>query len=474
MRLKTVLFVFLPLMIISVSCATFYQINYNFNYAFENGNLDEAERLLDKSKRLETSRDRFLYYLNQGVVLSMQGQYELSNEYFEKAYIFGEDFHVNYFYEVASFLTNPGITIYRGEDHEHLILLYYKAMNFLKMNRHEEALIECRRLDIRLKQLSDRYASDNKYRRDAFVHVLMGIIYDADKDYNNAFIAYRNAVEVYREVYRDMFGVSIPHQLKEDLLRTAYLTGFDDEFRKYQEEFGLPDYRYQKVDAQLVFFWQNGLGPVKSEWSINFAVVRGRGGVVNFANDEYGFNFPFRYEYDEENEDGDRLKDLEFFRVAFPKYIERKPLYTQATIEVSSKEFPLELTEDINAVAFQVLQQRMLREFGKGLLRAAVKKAAEYQARKKDEGFGAALSLFNALTEKADTRNWQTIPHSIYYARVPLKEGKNEVEFKVSSGASADMDQQYEFIYNVNKGETIVHTFSSLEMLPRYRISRYY
>lgn len=473
MRWNTFLFTLL-LLTIGVSCATFYQINYNFNYAFENGNLDEAERLLERSKKLESSRDRFLYFLNQGVVNSMLGQYEISNDYFEKAYLFGEDFHVNYIYEIASFLTNPGITIYRGEDHEHLILLYYKAMNYLKMNKYEEALVECRRLDIRLRQLSDRYSSEKKYRRDAFVHVLMGIIYDADKDYNNAFIAYRNAVEIYREVYRDMFGVSLPEQLKKDLIRTAYLTGFDDEFQKYRQEFGMEHYRYQKVDGQLVFFWQNGLGPIKSEWSINFAVVRGRGGVVNFTNDEYGFNFPFRYEYNEEDERGDRLKNLEFFRVAFPKYMEREPLYSQARIRIYDEEFPLELTEDVNAIAFKVLQQRMLQELGKGLLRAALKKAAEYKAREENEGLGAAVSLFNALTEKADTRNWQTLPHSIYYTRVPLKEGENKVKFEVSSGAYADMDQEYDFVYNVERGQTIFHTFSSLEMSPRYRIRRYY
>src|SRR3546814_7467610 len=41
----------------------------------------------------------------------------------------------------------------------------------------EEALAECRRVNIRLQQLSDKYHSERKYQRDAFIHNLMGIIY---------------------------------------------------------------------------------------------------------------------------------------------------------------------------------------------------------------------------------------------------------------------------------------------------------
>ena len=79
----------------------------------------------------------------------MMGRYEESNEYFEKGFLFGEDYRKNYLYEVASYLTNPMVTTYKGEDHEHLMLLYYKALNFLKLGKTEEALVECRRLNIR-------------------------------------------------------------------------------------------------------------------------------------------------------------------------------------------------------------------------------------------------------------------------------------------------------------------------------------
>jgi hypothetical protein len=52
--------------------------------------------------------------------------------FFEKAYMLGEDYHVNYVNEAASFLLNPTIIEYKGEDFEILMVHYYKALNFLK------------------------------------------------------------------------------------------------------------------------------------------------------------------------------------------------------------------------------------------------------------------------------------------------------------------------------------------------------
>lgn len=451
-------------LVLLASCATYYEVNREFSESFESGRLEEADQLLAKKKKIEKSKERLLYYLNRGVVLSMLGQYEESNEYLEKAYLYSEDYQINYLNEAASLLTNPMFTAYKGEDHENLLVLYYKALNFLKMGQYDNALVECRRLNIRLQQLSDKYRSEKKYQQDAFIHTLMGIIYDAKNDYNNAFIAYRNALEIYNNDYSTMFGISAPDQLKEDILRTAYLTGFYQEYEQYKKEFGMESYSHEPNEGgTLVFFWNNGLGPVKSEWSINFAVVHGVGGAVNFTNDEYGFNFPFTVPYDEETE-STSLDDLEFFRIAFPKYTERPPFYSHGTLQVDGTQYQLELAEDVNAIAFRTLRERMLREFGKSLLRVALKKAAEHGARDEDDGLGAAIGFINALTEKADTRNWQTLPHSIYYTRVPLATGEQTVTLELSPIESGNKDEQV-FQYDVQKGETIFQTFSSLEYM---------
>jgi uncharacterized protein len=444
-----------------VSCATYYRQNFDFNKEFERGDLKQALETLKKNNSEANGKSRFIYYNNNGLLLSILGRYEDSNDNFEKAFLFGEDYRVNYLNEAASYFTNPNFSVYRGEDHEHLLLLYFKALNYLKLNKPEEALVECRRLNIRLNQLSDKYKSEKKLQRDAFIHTLMGIIYQSTKDYNNAFIAYRNAVEVYENEYAGMFSMTVPVQLKKDLLNTAYWTGFTDEYDRFKEKFAMQDYQPSKPDAELVFFWHNGLGPVKDEWSVNFVINHGTDNVVVFNNENLGVSFPYTLDKDKEKSD---LKNLEVFRVAFPRYTERPVYYQSACLELDSATYNLELAEDINKVAFYSLKQRMFEEFSKGLLRAALKKATEHSVRKEDDRLGAVIGLMNAITEKADTRNWQTLPHDIHYARVPLKEGANDVKFSLQT--PGQKNTIYNFTYQAAKGQTLFHTFSSLESTP--------
>lgn len=460
-------FMLVSLVIVFTACANYYQNNYSFNEKFEQGELTTALETLKKKSNEAHGKNRFIYYANKGLLLSVLGKYAESNESLEKAFLFGEDYRVNYIHEAASYLSNPMLTPYRGEDHEHLMVLYFKALNFLKLNKPEEALVECRRLNIRLNQLSDKYNSEKKLQRDAFIHTLMGIIYQSNKDYNNAFIAYRNAVEVYEKEYTTFFNIQVPEQLKKDLLNTAYWTGFMDEFDHFKNHFSMGDYKPVAPEAELVFFWHNGLAPVKEEWSINFVIDHQSDNVVLFRNESLGITFPFNVDKDKEKKD---LSSLEVFRVAFPKYEERPTYYKEGVIETDSVAFPLELTEDISQIAFYSLKQRMVTEMSKGLLRAALKKASEHSMREEDERLGALIGLVNAITEKADTRNWQTLPHSIHFARIPLQEGENPVKFKLRTGEGKNVD--YQFTYHATKGQTLFHTFSSLETMPTSQ--RYY
>lgn len=442
------------------SCATFYEINYEFNQNFEEGNIERAQTVLNKNKKRLKKKGEFLYYANHGVVSSMLSDYENSNVQFEKAYLYGEDYRQNPLNVVASFLVNPKLVKYPGEDHEHLLLLYYKALNYLKLGDKEAALVECRRLNNRLNDLSDRYKSDKKYKRDAFIHNLMGIIYEANGEYNNAFIAYRNAYDIYQEDFTQLFALSAPEQLKQDLLRSAHLTGFDDQVRKYEREFGVKYQHQPSPNGELVFFWHNGLGPIKDEWSVNFTVLPGGDGVVTFVNEDFGFNFPFNYDYDDD-EEGGSLTDLDFFRVAFPKYVERPMTHSSAALKLGNRKKELELAEDINAIAFKSLEQRMIWEFGKSLLRAAIKKATEKAAEDESEGLGLVVGLINAITEQADTRNWQTIPHSIYYTRMPLNAGENKVSIQLNREGTT-LSKNVDFTFTGQKGKTVFHTYQTL------------
>ncbi len=452
--IKTILKNLLLLLIFS-SCASYYQINAEFNKNFESGNIEQAAKILDKDKKAATRKTKFLYFANKGVVEHLLGNYEESNKWLEMGYLFGEDFQRNYLNVAASYFSNPNITVYKGEDHEHLFLLYYKALNYLKLKNYDAALIACRRLTQRLYELGDRYTSENKYQKDAFIQNLIGIIYDASGDYNNAFIAYRNSLEIYKKEFTEMFGIGTPEQLKKDLLRTAALAGFPEEIDRYTSEFGMEYKPLPNTEGgELVFIWHNGLVPIKEEWSINFILIEDAG-LVTFENEELGLIFPFPIDTDDDSE---LLSILENTRIAFPKYVERPPFFHHANLELNNYTYSLEKAEDINAIAFQVLRQRMVEELGKGLLRVALKKAAEKQVEKESENAGTLVGILNFITEQADTRNWQTIPHSIHYSRIPLKIGKNEVTFRTKESENEQI-----FTFEGIKGETQFQIYRSLE-----------
>ncbi|MCB0806235.1 MAG: hypothetical protein KDC05_10585 [Bacteroidales bacterium] len=444
-------------------CATYYQKTLKYQQFIYSGELEKAKKFLDKNEVKTGKKDRILYLMNQGWVNWMIDKNTESNKYLEEADLMIEDYRKKFGLELATLVSNPSIKPYKPEDFEKVMVNYLKALNYLNMNEYDEALVEARRINLKLQEINDQYKDHkNRYDNDAFAHVMMGLIYDANREYNDAFIAYRNAYNIYKNDYAENFGVQTPEQLKKDILRTAYLNRFGEELEFYEKEFGMKYEPKQHTGGELIFIWHNGFGPVKAEWGINFVKTSSGGGVIVFHNEELGISFPF-FIGDKPDEEKSAFAQLNFIRVAFPKYVERKPVYTAASVTADGNEYPLQVAEDINAIAFKTLYDRMLREMANSLLRLATKKAMEYAVRQENQDAGAALGILNALTEKADTRNWQTLPYEIRYVRIPLDTGNQTVRLKTFAGSRSE-EQNFQF--NIQKGKTYFYTFQSLETQP--------
>ena len=330
--------------IIVGGCATYYQQTQKFQQYILSSNFQKADQWLQNNQHEKEGKNKLLFYLNHGYVEWMLDEYEESNRHFEEADRIIEDYVKNYGLEALSLVTNPTIKPYRPEDFEAVMLHYFTALNYIQLRDYENALVECRRINIRLNELNDKYKDHkNRYQRDAFAHNLMGMIYEATGDYNNAFIAYRNAYEAYKEDYKEYFNMSVPDQLKKDVLRTAYLTGFQDEVRYYEKQFNT-DYEYTpNKHGEVIFFWLNGFGPVKDEWSIHFAKVPSpRDNYVVMQSRELNISFPI-YIGDKSEREKEAFSELRFFKVAFPRYIERRPVYQNAAIFSNGEKHSFEM-----------------------------------------------------------------------------------------------------------------------------------
>jgi hypothetical protein len=456
-RNKTI-YCLLVIALFVTSCATYYQKNENLMQAVYKGDLEAADKILSDPKWEKKKKDVLLYYFNRGTIYWMMGNFDESNKFFQKADYYIEDYQKNYAAKALSFVSNPKVEPYPGEGFEQILVHYYTTLNYAQKSDYDAALVECKRMDLKLQKITDAHKGKNKYKRDAFVQNLMGMIYDAQHDYNAAFIAYRNALEIYQDDYTKMFSFSAPLQLKKDLIRTAYLTGFYEEGRKYEQDFNLKYEKEVAGNGALVFFWNNGLGPVKDEWSINFAIIPAGGGWVNFVNTDLGLVIPF---YVGDNDQSNSLAGLKIIRVAFPKYVSRVPMFNSGTYTVDSNKVKgnFELAENVDAIAYKSLDDRMLKEMSEALLRLALKQLAAQQASKQNEGLGAALSIINAISEQADTRNWQLLPYSINYTRVSLPPGEHNFILKTTGDNNA-MDT-VSFDYNIRKGQTLMGTFQT-------------
>lgn len=433
--------------------------------AIYNGRLDDANKIIASSESSVKKKDILLYYMNRGTVYWMRGDLDSSNRYFQQADYYVEDFKKNAALKALTYVSNPKIEPYGGEGFEQIMIHYYTTLNYAQKGDLDAALVECKRMMLKLQKITDYYSGTNKYKRDAFAHNLLGMIYDAQKDYNNAFIAYRNAYTIYEEDYLKMLNTFTPEQLKKDLIRTAHLVGFYEEQRQYEEKFKMQYTPEDEGNGTLLFFWNNGLGPIKVQNTITFTIVPGDNGNMTFVNHELGLVIPYHVE-DKDQRNG--LAGLKVVRVAFPKYVSRVPLYNSAegTVDSTGVTTTLNMGENIDAIAYRSLQDRMLKELTDALLRLAIKQMMAEAARTKDDALGAVVSLANAITEQADTRNWQLLPYSIHYTRVSAVPGKMTFTLKVSGNNG--VSETIPFKFNIRSGQTTFATFQSMQFTKYY------
>ncbi|MCP9752574.1 COG3014 family protein [Ferruginibacter sp. HRS2-29] len=443
------------------SCATYNKSMDAYYSNIRSQQYDKALKNLESNKLIKRDRNQLLYFLEMGRTYRLKGDLENSNRYFNQADDYIEAARKSAKDVALSNLVNPMMQSYRGEDFEQFMLHYYKALNYAALGQTDEAVVEARRITLSTDAQEDKFKNPNKkYSKDAFALNVQGMIYEMAGDMNNAFISYRNAADTYLESGNGYYGVNMPAQLRQDLLRSAAAMGFTSDVERYGKLFNMAYTPQTSAAGELVLFLDEGQAPVKEER--NFMLTTASGGLGNFTfldQDGNSSNLPFDYNAYSISET--RLSSVRAIRVAMPVYRVHYSNPVNKTITINGTAYTPELGQNLNSVAVNILKERFLTELTNALARQLTKKLVEKGAQSATEGIakskekksekdeadeakkeekrkkreenakaageiaGLLVNLVNTVTEKADTRNWQSLPAFVSYVRIPLNEGEN-------------------------------------------------
>ena len=411
-----------------------------------------ANEQLSQNAFLQQKRNELLFFMEKGKTYHLLGSYDSSNLYFNLADNFIENKRKTAGDIVKGNLLSPMAETYLGEDYEKFLIHYYKSLNYFYKGNTDEAVVEARRITLSTQTQLEKFKPNaDRYTEDAFALIVQGLIYEAAGQTNNAFISYRNATDLFLSKPGNVYyGVALPEQLKRDLLRTAKEMGFSDQVDVYQQKMNTTVNAANRSDGgELIVFFERGMAPVKTEQ--NFILTQdGNGNGTFLFTSQYGtFNVPFDFGAANLSRSNNSINKFRTVRVAVPSFVPQPYNPAAGIAGTNNQQYKASLVEDINTLAPAILKERFLKEVSSALVRQVVKKLTEAGAsaaakeaskgsskdeKKKEENAeiaaltaGLLVNIINTVTEKADTRNWQSLPAFIQYVRLPLQKGENAV-----------------------------------------------
>jgi hypothetical protein len=360
-----------------------------------------------------------LYELDMGLLFHYAGQYDSSNAYLLAAEREIDDLYTKSISLAAvSVILNDNVLPYEGEDFEKVLINVFLALNFASKNEPDEALVEARKVDLKLREYARQYEGKNTYQEDAFVRYIMGALYESAGEINDAYISYRQAHDAYA-IYENNYGTSEPSFLLDDLVRTATLMSFDEEAAEFQALGGSPFERSGRPFGSLIVIAYAGRGPIKHEIRPSVSIADDKGVVHTFqvALPKFGSRFNSDRKYE---------------------------IIAWAADSTGADTVYSEVGENVSAIAAKALDDRIalvyLKSGGRALLKFLASEKAKAGLTKKEEDKvgnflkSLAVDLAVGASEHADLRTWRTLPAEVQIARLYLSPGEYLVSVSGTDG----------------------------------------
>ncbi|OQX03141.1 MAG: hypothetical protein BWK80_56300 [Desulfobacteraceae bacterium IS3] len=346
--------------------------------AFYSHQFQKAEVSLSKPEEF-SNRDKLLLFMEKGLILHHVGKYEDSvKEFLNASYLIKKQDVISVSQQAASLVTTEWITEYKGEYSERLWVHSYLMMNYLLLNKYEDALVEAKQA-LRLMEQYPIALSD-----DYFTRALIALCYEILGENNDAYIEYKKLNE------------AIPDDtaIAEKLYRLAVKLGFHDDAKRYKGF--VSKEKLQDAAAELILFAGIGNAPKKIAGNIIIPPT---------------------------------------IRISFPQYQYQEPDMAEITVSESSQNLlPMMVVRtSVDNVCRASLSHRASKIMIKEAARAAVKETlARAVESRNHELVGALFRAVLFITEEPDTRSWETLPASLYLLRFPLVPGTHSLNITIS------------------------------------------
>jgi uncharacterized protein len=413
-------------------------------------------------------RDALLRHLYEGAALHYAGDYRRSGQLFDRAYFLTQDrFTRSVSRGAASLLTNDRALAYVPSRTERLVLHYYAALGYLLAGEHSAAAVEARRLAELLAREQERGPEGARAETVAFFRYFTGAVFEAAGEWNDADVAYRNALRL--SVAPD----SLPDL---DELRTTspppdsgdVIVFIEEGFVAHKVENSLvllllPE-EVQALAAGSAAEVVAAAAVVSTRVLLNLAAVpvdaHGFGQTIYVPNPGMGYSSASCQE-------GDTLPPVRAARscgaaslsaetssyllsVAWPQFVrERRPTAAAAVLLTGDASLAPVHAADLSAGVMADLDDQkaliLARAIARGASKfAATKKAEQKATKEKGETTGEVVGLLTniagAVTERADTRSWHLLPERVSAMRVRLPAGAGRVEVRFDERRVVQLD----------------------------------
>lgn len=402
------------------------------------GNLASARRLLETANEngKYAHKDRFLYFVDAGLLAHYAGDYHVSNEKLSLAEQAAEELFTKSISRAAtSLLLNDNVLEYSGEDYEILYTNLIMALNYAALEQFEGAFVEIRRANLKLEQLEQKYGDAAHSYRQGMAEDTNNVEIDFDlpkmRFHNDAFARYLS-MHMYAATgkYDD---ARIDHDYLVDAFRMQpHIYGFP-----------MPEVKYRSGSgAILSVVALVGPAPIKEAVSLRIRTDKDLDLVQILYDDpsnmgaEYG-HLPVKVSEDY------------YFKFALPKIVRRTSQV--ATVEVLIDGKPrgtLQLIEDVGAVAEQTFEAKKTLIYIRSVARAIVKGLAAHKLKKKADTGGfegwlkkAAIDVGADLTENADLRSTQFLPGRILVGDFDVEPGSHDVVIRFVSANGIELSR---------------------------------